>query len=276
MAQLRALYPRHRPGTRLHVLRLRLLGPPPLPGPHNGPLWVHNYPPSRPARTALQLNSPPSHRPPKQSTSRPVPGACEPETAASGHLAGPWGVLCRRVGARLVHCRQLRLAGPRLGLPRVPEGGFPSKVVQMIGKRELNRSVDKARHHRGARKKERAERGQGTYFTPWDRDQAPNLYSRSQMPASDIVENHPTRFFVKFYALNVYCRPISPTPAPCTTTTRRARVHFAPFLTRKCRVRAHHDEIFMYGTPPELFSRSFSRRFRKWDFYRHAGSAMLS
>ena len=163
----------------------------------------------------------------------------------------------------------------RLGLPRVPEGGFPSKVVQMIGKRELNRSVDKARHHRGARKKERAERGQGTYFTPWNRNQAPNLYCRSQMSASDIVENHPTRFFVKFYALKVYCRPISPTPAPCTTTARRARVHFAPFLTRKCGVRAHHDEIFMYGTPPELFSRSFSRRFRKWDFYRHAGSAML-
>ena len=164
----------------------------------------------------MQLNSSPSHRPPKQSTSRPVPGACEPETAASGHLAGPWGVLCRPVGARLVHCREPRLVGPRLGLPRVPEGGFPSKVVQMKGKRELNRSVDKARHHRGARKEERAERGQGTHFTPWNRNQAPNLYSRSQMSASDIVENHPTRFFVKFYALNVYCRPISPTPAPCT------------------------------------------------------------
>ena len=66
-------------------------------------------------------------------------------------------------------------------------------------------------------------------FTPWNRNQAPNLYSRPQMSASDIVENHPTRFFVKFYALNVYCRQISPTLAPYTTTARRARVHFAPF-----------------------------------------------
>ena len=105
----------------------------------------------------------------------------------------------------------------RLGLPRVPEGGFPSKVVQMIGKRELNRSVDKARHHRGARKKERAERGQGTYFTPWNRNQAPNLYCRSQMSASDIVENHPTRFFVKFYALKVILFPMVSTLAPCTS-----------------------------------------------------------
>ena len=105
----------------------------------------------------------------------------------------------------------------RLGLPRVPEGGFPSKVVQMIGKRELNRSVDKARHHRGARKKERAERGQGTCFTPWNRNQAPNRCSRSQMPASDIVENHPTRFFVKFYALKVILFPMVSTLAPCTS-----------------------------------------------------------
>ena len=68
-----------------------------------------------------------------------------------------WGVLCRRVGARLVHCRQPRLVGPRLGLPRVPEGGFPSKVVQMIGKRELNRFLGPIVHDRPERT--RRERG---------------------------------------------------------------------------------------------------------------------
>lgn len=105
MPHVRALDPRHRHGTRLHLPRFGLLGPPPLPHLYNVPPWVHSFPPPPPPRTALKLNSPPPRRPPKPSTSRPVPGACGPETEANCHLAGPWGVLGRRIGARPVHFR---------------------------------------------------------------------------------------------------------------------------------------------------------------------------